>query len=293
MRNAERLVQIQVADVAAELARPGQPDQRVEIGAVDVDLTPGVVDGRADLGDVVLVDTVSGRVGDHDCREPLGVLGDLGAQVVEVDVAVLAARHHDHPHAGQRRRGRVGAVRAGRDQAHVAVGVTAGGVIVGDRQQARVLPLRSGVGLQRDCVISGQTGQPRLQIGDQLAQARRVGGGGERVLTGELRPGDRLHLCGSVEFHGAGPQRDHCPIQREILVGQRTQVTHHRGFGAVAGERRVGQELRGAGSTPEPPPGCRLTGCTPNAASTATTWCVGGGLVAAPPTRGRRRHATD
>ena len=38
VRDAERLVQVQVAHVAAERPRPGQPDQRVQVGAVDVDL---------------------------------------------------------------------------------------------------------------------------------------------------------------------------------------------------------------------------------------------------------------
>ena len=55
VRNAERLVQIEVADVTTEAARPGQADQGVEVGAVDVDLTADVVHGRADVGDVVLV----------------------------------------------------------------------------------------------------------------------------------------------------------------------------------------------------------------------------------------------
>lgn len=40
VRNAERLVQVQVADVAAELPRPRQADQRVEVCAVHIDLAP-------------------------------------------------------------------------------------------------------------------------------------------------------------------------------------------------------------------------------------------------------------
>ena len=130
-----------MADVAAELPRPGQPDQRVEVGAVDVDLAARVVHGRADVGDVVLVHAVGGRVGDHQRRKPLGMLADFGAQIVEVDVAVVVAGHDDHPHPGQRRRSGVGAVRAGRDQADVTVRLTAAGVVVVDRQQAGVLPL--------------------------------------------------------------------------------------------------------------------------------------------------------
>ena len=56
VRNAERLVQVQVRHVRAELARLGEPDQGVEVGAVDVDLPAGVVHLRAQRGDAGLVD---------------------------------------------------------------------------------------------------------------------------------------------------------------------------------------------------------------------------------------------
>ena len=49
--DAERLVEVEVADVGAEAPGPGQADQRVEVGAVDVHLTAGVVDDLADLAD--------------------------------------------------------------------------------------------------------------------------------------------------------------------------------------------------------------------------------------------------
>ena len=85
--DAERLVQVEVGDVGAELARPGHPHERVEVGAVDVDLAPGVVDHRAEVGDRVLEDAVRRGVGDHDRRERVAVLLDLGREVVHVDVA--------------------------------------------------------------------------------------------------------------------------------------------------------------------------------------------------------------
>ena len=44
VRDAERLVQVQVRHVAAELARFGQADKGIQVGAVDVDLPAGVVD---------------------------------------------------------------------------------------------------------------------------------------------------------------------------------------------------------------------------------------------------------
>ena len=49
VRDAERLVQIQVADVGAVVARPAQPDLRVHVRAVEIDLPAVLVDDLADL----------------------------------------------------------------------------------------------------------------------------------------------------------------------------------------------------------------------------------------------------
>ena len=121
VRDAEGLVQVEVADVAAEVAEPGVAQQRVEVGAVDVDLSPGLVHRRGDRDDLVLVDAVRRRVGDHQRGEGVGVRGDLGAEVVQVDVAELVGRDHDDAHPGEHRGRGVGAVRRRRDQADIAV----------------------------------------------------------------------------------------------------------------------------------------------------------------------------
>ena len=76
--------------VGAEPARPGQPDQRVEVRAVDVHLAAGVVHRGAELGDAVLEHAVRRRVGDHDRGQPVARAASiLASQVVEVDVAVV------------------------------------------------------------------------------------------------------------------------------------------------------------------------------------------------------------
>ena len=99
VRDAEGLVQVEVRDVGAEPARLGQPDERVEVGAVDVDLAARVVHQGAELGDGVLEDAVRGRVGHHDRGEVVAVGLDLGAQVVHVDVAAGSGLDHDDLHA--------------------------------------------------------------------------------------------------------------------------------------------------------------------------------------------------
>ncbi len=40
MRDAEGLVQVDVADIGPDVAGPREADQRIEVGAVEVDLAP-------------------------------------------------------------------------------------------------------------------------------------------------------------------------------------------------------------------------------------------------------------
>ena len=235
-----------MGDVAAELAGPGVAEQRVEVGAVDVDLAAVVVDDLAQLGDGVLVDAVRRRVGHHDRRQAVGVGLALGAQVVEVDRAVVGGRHHDDPHAGHHRGRGVGAVGRGRDQADVALSRAVGAVVGADRQQPGELALRPGVGLDRDPVVAGHLGQPLLELADQLAVAGRVLGGRERVQVGEAGQADRLHLGGGVELHRAGAERDHAAVEGVVAGREPAQVAQHLGLAVVAVEHLVGEVRRRA-----------------------------------------------
>ena len=123
----------------------------------------------------VLEHAVGRGVGDHQRRHVGGVGGELGPQVVEVDVAVVVACHDHDLHAGHGRGGGVGAVGRGRDEADVAAVVAAAAVVGPDGQQAGELALRPGVGLERHRVVAGDVGQPGLEVADQAAVALGVG----------------------------------------------------------------------------------------------------------------------
>ncbi len=246
VRDAEGLVQVQVADVAAEGARRGQADQRVHVGAVDVDLAAVRVHDLAQFLDAFLEHAVGRRVGDHHAGQVLAVLLGLGLQVAEIDVAVVVAGGDHDLHADHAGRGRVGAVGRGRDQAHVAVAFAARFMVLLDHQEARVLALRAGVRLQRDGGVAGGGAQHGFQLGDHLAVADGLLVRRQRVDVRELGPGDRHHLGGGVELHGARAERDHGAVQRQVLVGQRAQVAQHLVLGVVAVEGRVGQVGAGA-----------------------------------------------
>ena len=58
MRNAEGLVQVQVADIGTKLWRRAMPDKGVQIGPVDIDLTAGFMDDVAQLGNRFFKDTM-------------------------------------------------------------------------------------------------------------------------------------------------------------------------------------------------------------------------------------------
>ena len=103
MGDAERLVQVEMGHVAAERTGLAQPDQGVEVGAVDIDLPAMVVDDGAQLGDALLVDAVGGRIRDHDGGQLVLVRRGLGPQVLQVHRPVVERSDHDHPHAGHDR----------------------------------------------------------------------------------------------------------------------------------------------------------------------------------------------
>ena len=183
-------------------------------------------------------------IGDHQRREIGGVLVRLGAQVGHIDVAVAVAADHDHLQAGHRGARRVGAVRAGGDQADVAVPLAARCVVGADRQQAGILALRAGVRLQRDRGKAGDRLKPVGQARDQLGVALGLVGRRERMDVGEAGQGDRDHLGRGVQLHRAGAERDHAAVQRDVLLLQALEVAQHLVLGVVLVEHSLFEERR-------------------------------------------------
>ncbi|MFN9941439.1 MAG: hypothetical protein ACK56I_18360, partial [bacterium] len=79
----------------------------------------------------------------------------------------------------------------------------AGEVISADDEEAGVFALRSGIGLERDGGESGDFGEPRFQLTEQLAVTGGIFHRREGMQVAELGPSDRDHFGGGVELHGA------------------------------------------------------------------------------------------
>ena len=110
VRDAEGLMQIEVAHVGADVPRPAEPDLGVHVRAVHVDLAAVLVDDPADAAHALLEHPVGGRVGDHQRGQPIAVLSGLGLQIAEINVAALVAGHYHDLEPGHDRAGRIGAV---------------------------------------------------------------------------------------------------------------------------------------------------------------------------------------
>jgi len=147
MRDAEGLVQVDVADVGADVGGAAEADLRVQVGAVHVNLAAVGVDDLGDAADARLEHAVRRGVGDHQRGERVVVGLGLGLEVGEIDVAVVVAGDDDHAVAGHHRRGGVRAVGRRRDEADVAVSLPAALVKGADDEQSGVLALRAGVRL--------------------------------------------------------------------------------------------------------------------------------------------------
>ena len=134
----------------------------------------------ADIADSNLEHAMRRWICDHDRGEIGAMRLGLGAKVGEIDVALVVAGDDYDPHAGHMRGRGVGPVRRRGDQADVAMGFAAARVVRADDEQARVLALRSRIGLQRDRRVAGRRAEHALQPGDHLAIAFGLVGGSER-----------------------------------------------------------------------------------------------------------------
>ncbi|OIQ68407.1 hypothetical protein GALL_500010 [mine drainage metagenome] len=241
MRDGKGFVQVEVADVTADLAGFCQPDHRVHIGAVDIDLPAILVRDLANLPHRFLENAVGGGVGDHAGGKVFARLCRPRAEIIQIDIAIFQRLDHDNLHPRHLRRGRVGAMRGNRNQTDAPMPLALRAVIGLNGQQARIFALRARVWLHREGVIAGNLAQLRRQILDHLGIARRLITGHEGVHGGKLGPGDRHPLCRRVQFHRARSKRDHRPVEREVAVRQAAHVAHHFGFRAVHVKNRVGQ----------------------------------------------------
>jgi len=85
--NAKGFVEIKMANVRADVRRPAKTDLRVHVSAVHVNHTPCSVNLCANVLDVLLEDSVRGRIGHHQSGESFPMCLDFSVQITTIDVS--------------------------------------------------------------------------------------------------------------------------------------------------------------------------------------------------------------
>ena len=84
--NAECFVQVEMADIRAEISGPAEAHLGIHVGSVHVNLAPVGVNEFTNFADALLKNSVRTRIRHHERCQVGGVLVHLGAQIIEIDV---------------------------------------------------------------------------------------------------------------------------------------------------------------------------------------------------------------
>src|SRR5437879_2895481 len=146
VRDAERLMQIEMTDVGADVARPAQADLGVHVGAVHVHLPAVLMNDLADLPDRRLEHAVRRGICHHQRAEGVAMLFGFCFEICDVDGA-LRVRLHDHDlHSRHHGAGRIRPVRRLGNPAGRAMALTPMLVVRADHQHR-------GEGHRTTCLI--------------------------------------------------------------------------------------------------------------------------------------------
>jgi hypothetical protein len=168
VRRRERLVDVEVHDVEARLARLEPAEDGVQVGAIHVRQGARLVDRVEQLPDARLEQAERRRVGDHDGR---GARTQGRPEALDVDAAVGGRRDGDGLESGHRRGRGVRAVAGVRDEHLVALRLAAGVVVGPDHQDPGQLALGAGRRLEADGAHAGDLCQGAFELPQQLEGA--------------------------------------------------------------------------------------------------------------------------
>lgn len=100
VRDGERLVQVQVANVGTNRTGVCQAYLCIHICTVHIYLCTTIVDDAADFDNFSFKNTVCGRIGNHQCGKILFILFCFGTQVVHVYITLIVTSASHGSEAG-------------------------------------------------------------------------------------------------------------------------------------------------------------------------------------------------
>ena len=205
MRGRERLVQVDVHGVDAEIARTRLADDGVEIRAVAVEVGSRLVHRIGDADDLALEQPAGVGIGQHDRRD---IGRERGPHRFDADDSVLAGRYGPYGIADQRR-GRgiraVGGIGNQHDPPRLSLPARLDRRL--DRHHAAEFAMRAGLRRHRDRVHAGHGQQGVGQRFNDLERPLRRRDRLQRVHVGESRQARHLFVEAGIVLHRARAQR--------------------------------------------------------------------------------------
>ena len=222
MGRGEGLVQVQMHCIEAHVAGPADAHQRVQVGAVVVELGAGRVHQLRHFQNLALEQAERVGVGQHQrcCAR-----SQLALEVADADPAIDAGANFDDLESTESGAGGVGAMGAVRNQ-HFGALFTAALVIGLNHPQGCPLAVGAGSRLQTDPLHAHDRGQPSFQVPHQLQRALDRVFVLIRMQKGEPRKRGSDFVCDRVVLHSAAAERVEVLADRVVQRGEPAVVAH-------------------------------------------------------------------
>mmetsp|Transcript_11444 Transcript_11444/g.22872 ORF Transcript_11444/g.22872 Transcript_11444/m.22872 type:complete len:234 (-) Transcript_11444:1785-2486(-) len=225
MRNAECLVEIQMANISTNHTWSSQSYLGIHVGTIHVDLTTILMDNVADLIDSIFIYTMCRWICNHEGCQVVLVLFCLLTHFANVDISLLVNSNWHNLHSSHDGRGWVGSMSRNWNDTDISVVVSSGLVICPDRHETGIFASCSTVWLERHRIESGDGCQLGSQVLEHFLIPLCLIQWYEWMDVCQLWPCDWNHLRGCVQLHCAGSKRNHRMSEGEIHVLQLLQVT--------------------------------------------------------------------
>jgi hypothetical protein len=238
--NTEGLVEVEMTDISTNVTGAAETNLSVHVGTVHIDKTAMLVDKITDLLNLRLEDSESRGISNHDSSKLISVLGTLGLEILDIQVASLAVTlDSNNLHTSHSSRSRVGTVSRNRDKADLSL-VSITSLVVGlDTAETSKLTLSTRVGLKSGSIHTSDFRQVLGERADESLVTRSLLNGGKGVDVVDTRVGNRKHLGCGVELHRAGTKRNHGVNEGDILGLEMVDVSKELGLGVVLVEDRL------------------------------------------------------
>ena len=238
VRNCKRLVQVEMHEIEAHIARPCVAHQCIGIRAIVIAQAAGFVHRARYLVDVVFKESERIRIGHHHDG---GVVAQHFLDFVDANAPALVALERDDFEAAHGRRRRIRAVRRVGNDNFVPLALAATLEICFSNQQRCQLGMRARRRIERKSRHAEERAQAALELPHDSQRALRLSIGSVRMQIAQTWQARHRVVHARIVFHRARAERIEADVDSERALRKPRKVPHHVHL-AVIGNRQLGAQ---------------------------------------------------